>query len=439
MGRYDYDDMPSKNNSRGGKGNRRTALATVFFILVALIVLVIYLIANPQESVSVTQKDRKTGSLSSSSSNVETENAEKSRLITLAPAEEEDAKITGSAETKEENTPAGETEAETADPVEEEINPQRAEETVIEEAVTLQDNSQDRAPVSDETISIEEKRVEDETPVIEEELVLEEITSQESTASAEEETITEEDTPVIEEEIVVGEITSQEATASTEEETVPAYEVTVPEDEGPVIEEEIVFEDISALEAAASNEEERVPAYEVTVTEDEGPVIEEEITLSHETMTEEIAEAESGREEESLVEESVPETTLEALGTEAEHLLETASEETVYAGEANLLFRVDPDSVVSGGEAHFEDGVLVIKGKNGSAVRAVCAGTVTKTGRDNGLKYVVVTDDEGVGIRYTGFERVLVKTESRVKDSSVLGSIGSSTASTIRLSIEDDV
>lgn len=443
MGRYDYDDMPAKNSSRGGKGNRRTALATVFFILVALIVLVIYLIANPQESVDVTAKEKKTAAVSADTPTKETADSEKPRLITLTPKEEEtpeaaeEPETTGntetltSAEAAEESYPLEETASETLH-AEEETNLHYADETDIEEEVIVRVNPVEETPVIDgeiiteeETISTEDKPVEDETPVIEEEIIVEEIIPEEETFPTDEKPV-EDETPVVEEEIVVEEIIP-------EEETIPTDEIPE-EDKTPVIEEEIFVEKIIPEGDTPSTEE-------VTETEDQTPVIEEEIVVEEITPVEETTSAEEvtvTEDETPAIEESSQKK--EPLSAATEEETQKAAEEVpAHRAEESILSAVDPLSVVTGGEAHFEDGVLVIKGKNGSAVKAVSAGTVTKTGRDNGLKYVVVTDDDGVAIRYTGFERVLVKLESRVKNSAVLGSIGSSTSSTIKLSVENDV
>ena len=94
MGRYDYDDMPERNSSRGHKGNRRTALATAFFILVALIVLVIYLIANPADSTpsdvsegSVTVVEEKTAQKDGTPSSKE-EKGKKSQVLIPLIAED---------------------------------------------------------------------------------------------------------------------------------------------------------------------------------------------------------------------------------------------------------------------------------------------------------------------------------------------------------------
>ena len=59
-------------------------------------------------------------------------------------------------------------------------------------------------------------------------------------------------------------------------------------------------------------------------------------------------------------------------------------------------------------------------------VKSIIDGTVTKLGRENGQKYVVVTDSDGDSYIYSGFERVIVKKNSRIKEGSILGSTGSS-------------
>ncbi len=100
---------------------------------------------------------------------------------------------------------------------------------------------------------------------------------------------------------------------------------------------------------------------------------------------------------------------------------------------ADPVLLIEAEDVVAGSSSRIEGGSLVILGKSGSAVKSPAAGTVIEAGREGGRKYVIVLDGDGEAVKYSGFERVTVKVKSKVKKGSVLGSIGSSSDSTITL------
>lgn len=204
-------------------------------------------------------------------------------------------------------------------------------------------------------------------------------------------------------------------------------EVTVeeaPEAEGeiPLV---IIGEDSSSVEKKETSSE-IVPHEEIPVetVQEETPVIEESVEESV---------IETPLEEAPVIEETaVTDTALETPATE-EKILETPIENTPETLEENPLLSLSGEDVVASSNSYFDNGSLVVTGNNGSAVHSVAAGTVSLSGKENGMKYIVIEDSEGNSIRYSGFERVTVRLKDRVKKGEILGSIGSSSFSRVIL------
>ncbi len=95
----------------------------------------------------------------------------------------------------------------------------------------------------------------------------------------------------------------------------------------------------------------------------------------------------------------------------------------------NPLFDMNKDDVITGGEIREDNGVFILSGKNGSSVRALLDGQVTELGKDDKGKYVIVSSAEGWSIKYSGFERIVVKNKVHLSSGTVIGSIGSSSPS----------
>ena len=366
MGRYDYDDMPTRNTKRGRKGNKTTFLFTVFFILVALIIIVVYLILNPEKKINIktnstssveSSSDKNTdnplldNSISKNTSNPlidykdSDDNSENSNIL-LSQSEEEKVDD-NSSETS--AKPIEKTEANNLAQVEEEP---AVEEPVVEEPIV--DESVVEQPVAEEPI-VEEPVVEE--PIVEEPVV--------------EEPVVEE--PVVEEPVV----------------------------EEPVVEEPVAEEPVSGL----------VKVYDG------------ESLTSDKTMSDSI------KVDSSVVNNDQSNqygfTTLPLLD----------EEKSVVVENANPLLIMDPDEVISSSNSYFEGENLVVTGKNGSAVRALCDGSIIKIGKNNGYKFVKLEDREGNIYTYSGFERIVCKSGTRVKKGAVLGSIGSA-ASKITIEYE---
>ena len=204
-------------------------------------------------------------------------------------------------------------------------------------------------------------------------------------------------------------------------------EVTVeeaPEAEGeiPLV---IIGEGSSSVEKKETSSE-IVPHEEISVetVQEEAPVIEESVEESV---------IETPLEEAPVIEETaVTDTALETPAAE-EKILETPIENTPETLEENPLLSLSGEDVVASSNSYFDNGSLVVTGNNGSAVHSVAAGTVSLSGKENGMKYIVIEDSEGNSIRYSGFERVTVRLKDRVRKGEILGSIGSSSFSRVIL------
>ena len=485
MARGDYDDMVTDDgNKRLRRGNRRTVLATLFFIIVALIVLVIYLIANPAESVSVTVQNTQTAEKKDTS----TADGKKSTLFNFYD--------TSSAEEKE-NT---ETELPGESVTAEKIPSSAPVETVTAEESSVTERVTDETSVTQEVVSavVTIPAEEPQSPAAESEKVspdeseggaltltqtivdVPEVTSapeneaavvNNTTEKAAEETAPEKSDAA--EEIATESAIEKVVEALSEsdniinntiesvssafvnpeepitqiEDVVSQIEERIPEGEEAVnavkeIVDSVVAAVIPTEEAAQAEEEVSIPEETVVpvVEENAAPADEKTENIAEDTSFEEnaavSAEDTSGMEASSVIEADVIKND-EVVETSEEVRIE---EETVSPEEIteeptalNPVLLIDAEDVVGASSSRVEGDSLVISGKNGSAVKAAAQGTVIEAGRENGRKYVIVLDGDGEAVKYSGFERVTVKVKAKVKKGSVLGSIGSSSDSTITL------
>ena len=479
MARGDYDDMVTDDgNRRLRRGNRRTVLATLFFIIVALIVLVIYLIANPAESVSVnvkTTETEETKDTSSSDTKKSTlfdfsgssssaDNADKVYVLPDDSVQAEEPPAAAAVETESVEETTVTENAITEDTPEELI---QVEEVVTEEpqAVTVESASPEPAHddhgslmVTQTIVDITEESPlgEDETAAVNTTETVSEETAAETSAGNEEITVGSVAMEVVEalsdsDSLISKTVENVSSALEDAREQVADADDIVSSTAGRVAEGEDVISAVtdfveSIVDAALPMEEE-VPLVEEIITEE---IPSEEETVSPAPVTtpdtaEETAPAEEitltivdeSPAEESVtivIDDEVPavtETSDEVMIEEETVSPEATSEEPVDAADSVLL--VNAEDVVSDSSSRIEDGSLVISGKSGSAVKSVAAGTVIEAGRENGRKYVIVLDNDGEAVKYSGFERVTVKVKSKVKKGSVLGSIGSSSDSTITL------
>ncbi len=351
MGLRDYDDY-NNDDRRGRRGTRKTAVVIAFGILIALIILVVYLIANPDNKIEIAEKKTSESIKSEDKVDSSSQSGKSEKLFNFTT---QSSPLTESAEEIKESDVTVDTPSDSSSIVVEE-----PESEIVEVEVSLEETA---GPEENET-PVVEGNVYEETPLVEETSEIEIIPQKED---------------YVEEESTIVEKTMPEEDISLEEEVLALEEITIKEEDAPV-DNPVVEENIE--------EEEVLPV--VTEPVD---VIEDEIVADDVLII----------------------------------------EEEVY----NPFEGVDSSSVVKSSEGVISDGRLIIRGKSGSAVYSLFSGEVVETGRENGLKYVVIRGYDGRGIKYTGFERVNVKNLSIVKESSLLGSIGSSTSNTIILEYID--
>lgn len=339
MSRADYDDMVSSNNKRGQKSTRATVLGVAFFIIVALIVIVLYLILNPGEKIEIREK----------SSNEAAE--------------------------------------------EEETRPQ---------LFNFQNRSGEKSPVSNELPESDISTPKD-IDIHTEDFVIDESTVVDTTVVS---------SPLIEKEEI----------SQSFEEDIPLYaeeaDVSSEAAEAPVL-------DLMAQESVVKEEE--LPDVVEDIPESFSDT--EEIPSSHEVISEEVQE-----------EETVPAETLSSdvvMDAEVTPYTPVDSESSTVEADVsedegdvfNPLSVIEADDIITSSVMNEEDGRLTLTGKNGSAVRAGIVGRVSASGKDEDGKYVIVTSPEGWSMKYSGFERVVVRKKTKVTSDTVLGSIGSSSSS----------
>ena len=397
VSRSDYDDMPSGGGRRGGKGNKGLTLGVLICILVILIIIVVRLIVTPEEKLEV-----------------------------LPP------------NAIEKESPKNEVDVDAS-------------------------KMDDRAVVSDDSsLSI--------------------VTQLDSVVSEEmEESITEEvlETPVVEESVEISnpdtfsytEDTSDvEGTLPTEMEEVVSEEIVSPIEEPISIEmEEVISEEEPTMEEALPTKEEEVESIrrglgdllskinfqlileeEVTPSEDVEVVLPEEEEIdapmeSSEKVSEPLLETmeEIGPE----VAEIMPDSTYESFDAEKQILdsVDEAQEEptdldTEEIREMSKTAVIEEKSgeIIPGSDIRVEEDRVVLLSTPGKAVISPVSGIVVQSGRVDGLKTISIETDEGEIWRFSGFERVDVRMNQKIKKGSALGSIGQSTGSSISISLSSN-
>lgn len=390
MGRYDYDDMPTKNTRRGRKGNRATALMTFFFILVALIIIVIYLIANPSEKVDIVDSGNV---LTQTKKNEE----EKKPLVDLTQKRDEEKESDNSLIA---TLPLVNDEY----PVYDDGSSSDLSDTMTEEPIENESSSTITLPIVDGLDNSSASSIQ------QSEETIEKIDEAEST---QDNTVAQSNEPLLD--------------STTPEE--PNVAVTLPllNEELPVVVEPIVEEEVEPLNADYSfisvplvnNEEENaIINDEVSLPKEETSVVEEEDIVDQITP---IVDSNLPLDDNSnIINDDYSFTTLPLLTEERSVVVEEENK------AQSPLESIDSSLIVPYSSSVFDGEKVFIKSSSGSPVKSIIDGTVTKLGRENGQKYVVVTDSDGNSYIYSGFERVIVKKNSRIKEGSILGSTGSS-------------
>lgn len=429
VSRSDYDDMPSGNGRRNGKGSRNMAVGLLIAILVILIIIVVKLIVSPEEKIEALPPV--------SSQPLEEETASESPV--LADMEEEENTSLDSIEDFETDGGVADSEESTLNLVDEEgvgdIFPSDSMEGETEEVPV--DLSLESTPLESQENPGEALTEEttvgalEETPNIELSTIVEETPIEE--ISIEEEEME----PEVPEE---GNMVIEEAPIVEEERKEPLLEetVTVPpleESEAEILRQglETILSNLSFAfrsleEEIVEPEMEESPREEEVVVEEEAPIVEtapleevfqEELRVVDTPISEDPTEVSTSEESTLEKEEEIPEA------------------ESVIEEELQPEFFLEPSLILDFTSVSGEGGKILLSAKPGSAVRSNVEGKVIASNWVDGKKTIFIETEEGEKWIFSGFERVDIKRGDNVKVGTVLGSVGAINSSMIEISLQD--
>ena len=483
VSRSDYDDMPSGGGRRGGKGNKGLTLGVLICILVILIIIVVRLIVTPEEKLEVLppnaiEKESPKNEVDVDASKMDgravvSDDSSLSIVTQLDSVVSEEMEESITEEVKE--TPVVEESVEISNSdtfsyTEDTSDVEGTLPTEMEEVVSEEIVSPIEEPISiemEEVISEEEPTMEEALPTKEEEVIPDDgSTPIEDSLSIEmEETIPDEVIHSIEESFPMVDETPSEEMAVVEEvsEVEPMVEAPITQekiDETPssIVDEPydpFVKEEVESIRRGLGDllskinfqlilEEEVTPSEDVEVVLPE----EEEIGASIEA-SEEVSEPllETMEEIGPEVEEIMPDSIYEGFDAEKQILdsVDDAQEEptdldTEEIREVSKTAVIEEKSgeIIPGSDIRVEEDRVVLLSTPGKAVISPVSGIVVQSGRVDGLKTISIETDEGEIWRFSGFERVDVRMNQKIKKGSALGSIGQSTGSSISISLSSN-
>ena len=474
VSRSDYDDMPSGGGRRGGKGNKGLTLGVLICILVILIIIVVRLIVTPEEKLEVLppnaiEKESPKNEVDVDASKMD-DRAVVSDDSSLSIVTQLDSVV--------------------SEEMEESITEEVLETPVVEESVEI--SNSDTFSYTEDTSDVEGTLPTEMEEVVSEEIVSpieEPISIEMEKLISEEEPIMEEALPTKEEEVIPGDgSTPIEDSLSIEmEETIPDEVIHSIEESFPMVdetpsEEMAVVEEVSEVgpmvEAPITQEKiDETPSsivdepYDPFVKEEVESIrrglgdllskinfqliLEEEVTPSEDVEVvlpeEEVVEPlVAAKEEEEIgpeVEEIMPDSTYESFDAENPILdsVDDAQEEptdleTEKIREVSKTAVIEEKSgeIIPGSDIRVEEDRVVLLSTPGKAVISPVSGIVVQSGRVDGLKTISIETDEGEIWRFSGFERVDVRMNQKIKKGSALGSIGQSTGSSISISLSSN-
>ena len=474
VSRSDYDDMPSGGGRRGGKGNKGLTLGVLICILVILIIIVVRLIVTPEEKLEVLppnaiekespknevdvdaskMDDRAVVSDDSSLSivtqldSVVSEEMEESitEEVLETPVVEESVEISNSdtfSYTEDTSDVEGTLPTEMEEVVSEEIV------SPIEEPISIE---------MEEVISEEEPTMEEALPTKEEEVIPDDgSTPIEDSLSIEmEETIPDEVIHSIEESFpMVAETPSEEMSVVEEvSEVEPMVEAPITQekiDETPssIVDEPydpFVKEEVESIRRGLGDLLSKIN-FQLILEEEVTPSEDVEVVLPEEEVVEPLVAAKEEEEIGPEVEEIMPDSTYESFDEE-NPILDSVDEaqeeptalETEEIREVSKTAVIEEKSgeIIPGSDIRVEEDRVVLLSTPGKAVISPVSGIVVQSGRVDGLKTISIETDEGEIWRFSGFERVDVRMNQKIKKGSALGSIGQSTGSSISISLSSN-
>ena len=482
MSRSDYDDMPSGGGRRGGKGNKGLTLGVLICILVILIIIVVRLIVTPEEKLEVLPPNA-----------IEKESPKNEVDVDAS-------KMDGRAVVSDDSSLSIVTQLDSvvSEEMEESITEEVLETPVVEESVEI--SNSDTFSYTEDTSDVEGTLPTEMEEVVSEEIVspIEEPTSIEmEEVISEEEPTMEEALPTKEEEVIPddGSTPIEDPLSIEMEETIPDEVIHSIEESFPMVdetpsEEMAVVEEVSEVEPmmeAPITQEKIDETPSSIVDEPYDPFVKEEVEsirrglgdllskinfqliLEEDTPSEDVEvvlpeeeEIDAPMESSEEVSEPLLET-MEEIGPEVEEIMPDSTYES-FDEENPILDSVDEaqeeptaleteeirevsktavieeksGEIIPGSDIRVEEDRVVLLSTPGKAVKSPVSGIVVQSGRVDGLKTISIETDEGEIWRFSGFERVDVRMNQKIKKGSALGSIGQSTGSSISISLSSN-
>ena len=483
VSRSDYDDMPSGGGRRGGKGNKGLTLGVLICILVILIIIVVRLIVTPEEKLEVLppnaiEKESPKNEVDVDASKMD-DRAVVSDDSSLSIVTQLDSVV--------------------SEEMEESITEEVLETPVVEESVEI--SNSDTFSYTEDTSDVEGPLPTEMEEVVSEEIVSpieEPISIEMEEVISEEEPIMEEALSTKEEEVIPddGSTPIEDPLSIEMEETIPDEVIHSLEESFPMV-DETPSEEMAVVEEVSEVE----PMVEAPITQekiDETPssivdepydpfvkeevesirrglgdllskinfqlILEEEVTPSEdvEVVLPEEEEIDAPMESSEKVSEPLLET-LEKIGPEVAEIMPDSTYES-FDAEKQILDSVDEaqeeptdldteeirevsktavieeksGEIIPGSDIRVEEDRVVLLSTPGKAVKSPVSGIVVQSGRVDGLKTISIETDEGEIWRFSGFERVDVRMNQKIKKGSALGSIGQSTGSSISISLSSN-
>ncbi len=483
VSRSDYDDMPSGGGRRGGKGNKGLTLGVLICILVILIIIVVRLIVTPEEKLEVLppnaiEKESPKNEVDVDASKMD-DRAVVSDDSSLSIVTQLDSVV--------------------SEEMEESITEEVLETPVVEESVEI--SNSDTFSYTEDTSDVEGPLPTEMEEVVSEEIVSpieEPISIEMEEVISEEEPIMEEALPTKEEEVIPddGSTPIEDSLSIEMEETIPDEVIHSIEESFPMV-DETPSEEMAVVEEVSVEE----PMVEAPITQekiDETPssivdepydpfvkeevesirrglgdllskinfqlILEEEVTPSEdvEVVLPEEEEIDAPMESSEKVSEPLLET-MEEIGPEVAEIMPDSTYES-FDAEKQILDSVDEaqeeptaleteeirevsktavieeksGEIIPGSDIRVEEDRVVLLSTPGKAVISPVSGIVVQSGRVDGLKTISIETDEGEIWRFSGFERVDVRMNQKIKKGSALGSIGQSTGSSISISLSSN-
>ena len=485
VSRSDYDDMPSGGGGRRGKGNKGLTLGVLICILVVLIIVVVRLIFAPNEKLEVLpptvveKENSQSVSSSTNENNEELEIAEIEIPIVLEEEVSEDEALSEVDATREEVMEIVIEDSSTDTEPSEILNTDNSlisEDSNLSESITIDEPIEElvteEVEIPEESQSVREENANYETipdTIYEENnspIYSDEYTSQTLDTIDEEK----EDTIVIEKEERLGDDERQSVSLSpsSEESSVEeivevpplvAKEVVENKVEEPIEEDEsaiviepepydpFIREDVLSLRKSLddllsrinfdfilNDEEDNEKANEVV--EQALDEEKEEVDFNTPDMIPEegiVLEIEEVPEKQEILEETEIEETTSPLNNDHRDVIV----DEVKEDKATLISEKS-NEILNGSSINTENNRVILTSTPGSAVKSPVKGIVVESKRIDGEKTISIEAENGDIWRFSGFERVSVKLDNEIKEGSVLGSIGSSSGSSISIWIFDE-